>query len=267
MFDPGRLPAELMRADDALGARLEDAGLTSSQPPQQAIYDGWLLRYSPGKAKRARSVNAMAAGMRPLAEKLPHVEAFYRRAGLPCVYRVTPFTQPAGLDAALAAAGYVAGEESRVMSLELASRAQPSCLPPAFTELGLPEFADVVARLRGSPANQAAAERQRLAQLALPSRCLVVQERGEPVACGCIVVDGEMAGIFNMVTAPAQRGRGHATAIVAQLLQHAAATGVRWMYLQVDAANASARHVYGKFGFRDRYAYWYRVQPHQGEAR
>jgi GNAT superfamily N-acetyltransferase len=267
MFDPGRLPAELMRADDALGARLEDAGLTSSQPPQQAIYDGWLLRYSPGKAKRARSVSAMAAGMRPLAEKLPHVEAFYRRAGLPCVYRITPFTQPAGLDAALAAAGYVAGEESRVMCLELASRAQPACPSPGFTELGLPEFADVVARLRGSPATQAAAERQRLAQLTLPARCLVVHEAGEPVACGCAVVDGEVAGLFNMVTAPAQRGRGQATAIVAQLLQHATASGVRWMYLQVDAANDSARHVYGKFGFRDRYAYWYRAQTPQGEVR
>ena len=58
-----------------------------------------------------------------------------------------------------------------------------------------------------------------------------------------------------------------ATALVAQLLRHATASGVRTMYLQVDAANASARHVYSKFGFRDRYAYWYRAQPPQGDAR
>jgi len=35
MFDPAGLPAELSRTDDSLGARFEDAGLTSSQPPQQ----------------------------------------------------------------------------------------------------------------------------------------------------------------------------------------------------------------------------------------
>ena len=88
------MPAPLRSADDALGARLEDAGLTSSQPPQQTIYDGWLLRYSPGKAKRARSVNAIGTGRLPLERKLAEVEAFYRRVGLPCLYRVTPFSQP-----------------------------------------------------------------------------------------------------------------------------------------------------------------------------
>ena len=61
MFDPSGVPAEFQSRHDALAARFEDAGLTCSQPPQQSIYDGWLLRYSPGKAKRAKSVNAAPA--------------------------------------------------------------------------------------------------------------------------------------------------------------------------------------------------------------
>jgi len=264
-FDPAGLPADLLRADDALGAQLEDAGLTSSQPPQQTLYDGWLLRYSPGKAKRARSVNSIAAGRRSLDEKLPRVEAFYRRAALPCVYRITPFTQPVGLDAALDAAGYEARDESRVMFVELDARGTPAVPGAAFCEVGALDFADTVARLRGSPPQEAAAERERIAHLALPSYCLVVREADEPVACGCAVIDGEVAGIFNMVTTPQQRGRGQATAIVARLLQQAVVTGVRRAYLQVDAANAPARHVYLKFGFRDRYAYWYRTLPPRGE--
>ncbi len=118
MFDPAAVPDVLRSADDALGARLEDAGLSSSQPSQQSIYDGWLLRYSPGKAKRARSVNAIGAGRIPLDAKLAAVEAFYRRVGLPCLYRITPFTQPAELDRVLDRADYLAREETRVMWLD-----------------------------------------------------------------------------------------------------------------------------------------------------
>ena len=49
-----------------LARRIEDAGLNASAPPQQAFVDGWLLRLSPGKAKRARCINALQRGRLPL---------------------------------------------------------------------------------------------------------------------------------------------------------------------------------------------------------
>ena len=47
---------------------IEEFGLTSSIPPGQLVYDGWLLRLLPGQAKRARSVNRWvnAVGARQL---------------------------------------------------------------------------------------------------------------------------------------------------------------------------------------------------------
>jgi ribosomal protein S18 acetylase RimI-like enzyme len=265
-FDPAALPAQLIAADDGMGARMEDAGLTSSQPPQQVIYDGWLLRYSPGKAKRARSVNAIGAGHLALQDKFGHVESFYRRAGLPCLYRITPFSQPRELDRTLDRAGYVACDESRVMAVDLpAAAAAPVC---AAEVIDAGRFAQVVGRLRGSTAAVIAAEAQRIVAASLPARYLTVSEDGQPVACGCVVIDDRFAGLFNMVTAVARRGRGLATALVTQLLRDAADSGARVAYLQVDAANAPARHVYRKFGFRDQYAYWYRIQPDdRGEPR
>ena len=261
MFDPRGVPAPLRSAADSLGARLEDAGLTSSQPPQQTIYDGWLLRYSPGKAKRARSVNAIGAGRLPLERKIAEVEAFYRRVALPCLYRVTPFSEPTALDSALDDAGYVAVDESRVMALELAAR--PGVAAPAVEPVvaDVVEFVRIAGALRGSPPGVIAAEEERMTHAALPARYLVVYEGSQPVACGSLIIDAECAGVFNMVTAPERRGRGYATAIVQSLLLHAVAVGARQAYLQVDAANAPARHIYERFGFRDRYAYWYRAAP------
>ena len=54
MLDPASIPAPLRQTSDVLAARIEDASLAASQPAQQSFFDGWLLRYSPGKAKRAR---------------------------------------------------------------------------------------------------------------------------------------------------------------------------------------------------------------------
>src|SRR6201991_4551875 len=98
---PGLNPA----FDIELLSRIEDAGLNASAPPQQRWLDGWIVRTSPGKAKRARCINAVAAGRLALDEKLRLCEAAYRAAGLPMVVRITPFSQPATLDAELAARG------------------------------------------------------------------------------------------------------------------------------------------------------------------
>ena len=60
-----------------LARRIEDAGLNASAPPQQAFVDGWLLRLSPGKAKRARCINALAQGHLPLSAMLARCRAAF----------------------------------------------------------------------------------------------------------------------------------------------------------------------------------------------
>ena len=88
------LPATLL-------SRIEDASINASAPPQQRWVDGWLLRFSPGKAKRTRCVQAVAEGRLPLDERLALCHAVMDAAGLPLVVRLTPFSLPAGLDDAL----------------------------------------------------------------------------------------------------------------------------------------------------------------------
>ena len=94
--------------------RIEELGLNSSAPPGQLLYDGWLLRLLPGQAKRARSVNAVYPSTRQLAEKVPYCERIYRSHKLPVIFRITPFSEPAGLDAELERRGYPKFDQTMV---------------------------------------------------------------------------------------------------------------------------------------------------------
>ena len=100
-------------------SRVEDAGLNASAPREQRWIDGWLVRFSPGQAKRARCVNAVAAGRLDVASKLALCERLYGQAGLPFLVRITPFSVPPDLDSQLAEIGMLRIDETRVMVLSL----------------------------------------------------------------------------------------------------------------------------------------------------
>ncbi len=243
-------------------SRVEDAGLNASAPPQQLWVDGWLVRLSPGKAKRARCINAVAAGRMPVADRLRRCEAFYRAAGLPPMVRITPFSLPSGLDAQLAGLGYRRIDDTRVMVLaDLA--AVPPAEWPADARLTWPDpatFAEQVGSLRGSPPEQRRAHAERLAAAPLPCTPLTVHGGGdELLACGQFTLEQELVGLYDVHTAASARGRGFATALCRRLLHEARQRGARQAYLQVDADNDAARSIYTRLGFRDAYAYHYRV--------
>jgi len=248
-------------------AQVEEAGLNALQTQHQLFYDGWLLRLSPGKAKRARSVNAHFGSTLPLDVKIGHCEALYTRHGLPALFRITPFVRPVDLEAALAARGYEAFEETLVMAAPLP--AAPAIAPPApgitVADVEASAFVDIVGDLRRSPAPQREAHRERLLNSLLANRMLVVRAGGDIACAGQIVIDGELAGIYDVATAEAARGRGYATLACAALLAWASREGARAAYLQVSANNAQAVAVYRKFGFATLYTYHYCGRP--GEQR
>jgi hypothetical protein len=68
---------------ESLLSRIEDAGINASAPPQQLWIDGWIVRFSPGKAKRARCVNAVSVGRTSLEERITVCERLCAQAGCP----------------------------------------------------------------------------------------------------------------------------------------------------------------------------------------
>jgi len=205
--------------DPALLQRIEDSSLNASAPPQQRWLDGWLVRYCPGKAKRARCINAVALGRRSAQAKLVECEALFREADLPLVVRITPFTQPAGLDAELARQGWPLFDDTRVMVLaEMEGKTgktglirqtgptdqtartvemAPPGLPPGWSETleGALGYARTVGALRGSSALEVESHAQRL--------------QGSPVPyTGLVWRDGAAAVQPRTVRAPAADGAG-----------------------------------------------------------
>lgn len=248
----------------------EEAGLRASQPPEQLELDGWLLRRLPGKAKRARCVNALRAGERSLEDKLAACTRLYREAGVPLFIRITPFSAPPGLDEALAARGWQVHDVTRVLVHPDLAEVPALELPEGLVEepADAQAYAAAVGALRGSTALEVASHALRLQASPVPYQGCLWRQAGLPghpsgavLACAQVARDGELAGLYDVYTATAARGRGLSTALCARMLRQAHAQGARQGYLQVDAENAAALTVYQRLGFVEAYGYHYRLSP------
>ena len=249
-------------------SRIEDAGLNASAPPQQRWVDGWIVRFSPGKAQRARCINAVAEGRGPLSARLASCQALYRKAGLRPLFRITPFSQPARLDEWLAQRGYQRFGDTHVMVCSHLPRQAEAAVPAGsiIQAVASEAYAHIVGEFRGTPLAGRLAHAERLRHSPVPYHGLVLRTAdGQVLACGQAVIEDDLVGLYDVFTAPQARGRGLSRWLCALLLAQAREQGARIGYLQVDAGNAPARAVYRRLGFVDGYDYHYRALPSAGD--
>ena len=253
--------AQALDADEALARRAEEAGLNASAPPQQAQIDGWLIRLSPGKAKRSRCINALATGALPLPDLLAQCRRAFDAAGLPLILRITPFSQPADLDDQLAAMAWTAFDAADVMvRASLADLPTAAALPDGMRFEARPadDYAETVGRLRGSTRREIDAHIERLRASPVPYQGFVLMHGPTLLACGQFAQEGDIVGLFDIFTPPEQRGHGNAALLCTELLRAAAAQGAQQAYLQVGTDNAVAQRLYRRLGFTFTYRYHYR---------
>lgn len=242
--------------------RLEELGLNSSAPPGQLLYDGWLVRLLRGKAKRARSVNAVYPSTAPLERKIAYCENLYRQAALPALFRMTPFSDPPALDRELEQRGYRRFDPTAVESAPI-DRSKLG--EPEAHAMELSPWVEAVGQLRASPIAHRSAHLARLQGTPLATRAVAIKSEGRVLATGLTIIEDDCAGLFDIITSPDAQRQGHARNVVASLLRIAWDLGARHAYLQVQQENEAARRLYTQFGFEERYLYWYRGKPGEME--
>lgn len=244
--------------------RIEEVSLNAWPALQSVLFDGWILRFSQGYTKRANSVNALYASSLPVDEKITRCETHYRARDLRPVFRLTPFSSPPELDQVLASRGYRRIDTTRVLYRALRPDEAWPTVPVVVGEQDLDVWLDLFCRFSGSSLDRHQTHREILQ--AIPSRRLLASliSEGQPVACGLGVLEDDVLGLFDLLTAPEQRRRGYGTRLVTRILQWAVQNGAAHAYLQVVEDNEPARRLYARMGFEELYRYWYRVLPESG---
>jgi ribosomal protein S18 acetylase RimI-like enzyme len=237
---------------------LEQAAMRAWPALERIDEAGWVVRFAGGYTRRANSAAALAADAEDLEAQIVWVEDAYASRELPAIFRVVSGCGPAGLDDALAAAGYEREGEALVMTLDLPHSA-PS--PHALREIPIDEWLVLYERLNERGPEGRDLHRRLLESVRGERLLAALDDRVEIVGCGLGVREGEFAGLFDLAVAPAQRGRGHGRQLVEELLRWAASGDARTAYLQVLVQNEVAIRLYERAGFREAYRYWYRARP------
>ncbi len=253
-------------------ASLEALARAAWPAHEEQALDGWLLCLSGGRTRRTNSAQPLAAGELPLDEKIARCEAFYRSAGQPAVFKLTPASEPQTLDRRLAELGYALADPTCVSCADLepllrrsAHEAQDSAI--ALDRVSPAAWLEACEELTGIDAEQKASLGETLARSAAANRAhaFVTLTRGAtPVAQGFGVVCDDALYLAQLVTAPSERRHGLGRRTVLALCGWGAQHGAKRALLQVVASNAPAVALYADLGFEEAYRYWYRMHPDCG---
>ena len=227
----------IFMTDPTLIRRIEELSLNAWPAAQTLLEDGWVLRFGNGYTRRANAIYPLYAGSSALEEKLRACEAFYHSQGQPALFKLTETSQPAGLDAALAARGYQTDAQTGVQLLDLR---RGEWAPPrnvTLSETVDSDWVSAYARISGLVKAEKLAHEKILAAILPARRFAALRVEGEIVACGLAVVQDGWVGFYDIRTDPAFRRQGHAYGVMVALLAWAKSAGALDGYLQVMLNN------------------------------
>ena len=194
---------------------------------------------------------------------VPRVQACYESRGLTPVFRIPERPAFDAVRQRLRAAGYGATQPTLTMTGLLPGAAATPRDVGTVCLAGSPGdgWSNVFLGEGFDPVD--GESRLGLLRRARQSVFASIEQGGEVVAVGSACFAHGWCGIHGMRTAPAWRGRGFASAILASLAREAAAQGLSRAFLQVEMKNAAARSLYRRAGLKDAwvYEYWRRPGP------
>jgi len=250
---------------------LERAAAAHWRGTEEERLGGWLLRAAEGFTGRANSALPLGDPGVPLDAALRAVTDWYRAQGLPPMIQLP--------------AGQVTGQQDQNLDNHLNERSWSLRPGPAFvltSGLPLPGLrADALppgaaVTVTAEPDDGWAAMYHYRGQDQLPpvarkvltsarrQSFISLREGDETLAIARLSIASAWAGITAVEVSAARRRQGLGTAIMAAACAEALQCGITRVFLQVETANAPARALYGRLGFRCSHEYHYRVAPSPG---
>ena len=237
---------------------MEEASLNAWPALTQILFDGWIVRSARGFTRRANSVTPLAAwGHRSLADRVRWCENYYARNGLATLFRLPSCCAVDAVETLLLDRGYTVEEPSRVLVTPI--EAGDTSAAVRFTDRA--HWLGAYGRLTGQPEDARMLHEVVLRSIPGDSIFAEVREDDRTVACGLAVVEDDLVGLFDIVTAPDARRRGFGRQLLAALHTRAHRSGARIAYLQMRADNAPAAALYAGLGYEEHYRYHYLRAP------
>ncbi|HTW50563.1 MAG TPA: GNAT family N-acetyltransferase [Stellaceae bacterium] len=248
----------------------EEAAINGYPPLKLVVLGDWLLRFSGGARRTANSATLLREPQRPIEGDMEAViataEALYREQGLPPIFRLPSFLDPA-IDAQLAAHGYTAEGDSCIIegpidpiiaAAEAFGGGDAVRLEPRPAD----DWFAAMARLQGQQPGFHVFYRQIVGSVALPAAFAALAVDGAPVALAYGVIHRGMLCFESVVTDTRHRRKGYSRRVLAALGSWAKRQGVGMATLQVEASNTPGRTLYDAIGMTtELHRYHYRRAP------
>ena len=254
---PGKLP----KADLATVRRFEAAGFRA-WPASAVHYDGtWVVRLTAGyPAKRLNSVNPLDPGdVHNLPERIARAGRRFEAYGRPLTFRMSPLSG-AAISLHLDGEGWASFSESLVMQLAL----DDDVVHGAMDQIPMKDmgrFVGAAMKTQGVDPTLRPGLSEVIGAIQPEAGLFVLEREEEPLATAICVHDGDLAGLFEIATDAAERGKGFGRRMVLSALKWARLRGAKQAWLQVEADNSVARRLYETIGFTEVYRYHYRLPP------
>ncbi len=244
---------------NTLITRYEEIAMNAWPALENALYDGWVLRFADGYTRRANSVNPIYPSTMDVSAKLARCEEIYSQRGLRAIFKMTEAVFPDNLDHLLEDKGYAREAETSVQTVMLGSVGAKIDPRVEINSRADEQWLDAFFRASRADVKYRSTLSSMLDRSIQPKCFARIWDGGSIVACGIGVLEEKIVGLFDIIVEERLRGRGLGRVITESILAWARNAGADESYLQVMMDNNLARRLYHKMGYREIYRYWYRV--------
>ncbi|MBN2016698.1 MAG: GNAT family N-acetyltransferase [Candidatus Cloacimonetes bacterium] len=239
---------------------LEQLSMNAWPSLQTMLYDGWVLRFAEGVARRSNSVSPIFGSSIDVEKKISFCENLYKQHNLPTIFKLTSRVFPKDLDDILTKSGYQKEAETSVQTCDL-THAQFETKPEIILSNELKEdWVQSFVELNEFNTEKSEIYMRILENIIPQTVYASYRISNQIVGCGLAVKQGDHIGLYDIIVDKEHRGVGLGYYIVTALMQWGKLKGASTSYLQVMLNNAVALHLYEKLGFKEQYQYWYRIQ-------